>query len=296
MTPFVRYVVYVLALATALFAVSPAVAAEGEPTEGKARATDGLEIAYTVRGKGDTALVFIHGWCSDQKSWEHQVEPLAANYRVVTLDLGGHGQSGRDRKMWTVAGFTDDVEAVIKKLELKRVVLVGHSMGGQIALATANRLPGVVVGVIGVDTLQDVEYKFPEDQRQGYLEAFEKDFPKTMAIGLAGMLPEGADEKLRERLMTTALAADRTMALATMRNLGEVDQKALLQQAKVPVRCINAAGGTMFHVPTAVETQRKFADYGAVLIEGVGHFPMLEKPDEFNAKLREVLKEFALPK
>jgi pimeloyl-ACP methyl ester carboxylesterase len=49
----------------------------------------------------------------------------------------------------------------------------------------------------------------------------------------------------------------------------------------------------MFHVPTAVETQQKYADYKAVLVDGVGHFPMLEKPDEFNAKLREVLKELA---
>ena len=61
----------------------------------------------------------------------------------------------------------------------------------------------------------------------------------------------------------------------------------------MPVRCINSAGGYKSFIPTAVETNKKYADYGGVTIEGVGHYPMLEKPDEFNRKLRDVLKEFA---
>jgi pimeloyl-ACP methyl ester carboxylesterase len=70
----------------------------------------------------------------------------------------------------------------------------------------------------------------------------------------------------------------------------------LLKEAKVPVRCINSAGGYKFFAPTAVETNKKYADFGAVTIDDVGHQPMLEKPDEFNRKLRDVLKEFATKK
>ncbi len=293
---FMRFAAFGLALTVVIGSASDAPAAEGEPVRGKATASDGLEIAFEARGKGDTALVFVHGWCSNADSWQHQVEPFAADYRVVTLDLGGHGQSGRNRKTWTVAGFAGDVEAVIKKLGLERVVLVGHSMGGPVSLATAKRLPGTVIGVVGVDTLQNAEHKFPEEQRQQFLKGFEENFEQTMTIGLTGMLPEKADPKLRERFLATALATDRTMALAAMRDLGEIDEKSLLQEANVPVRCINSGGGFLFHVPTAVETQQKYADYRAVLIEEVGHYPMLEKPDEFNTKLREVLKEFALGK
>ncbi len=61
----------------------------------------------------------------------------------------------------------------------------------------------------------------------------------------------------------------------------------------VPVRCINSAGGYPFFKKTDVATNKKYADYDAVLIEAVGHYPMLEKPAEFNAKLREVLKPYA---
>jgi pimeloyl-ACP methyl ester carboxylesterase len=139
---------------TLLFALVALPLAAAEPEMGTVKSADGVEVAYDVRGKGDTALVFIHGWSGDREYWKHQVEPFAADYRVVTLDLPGHGRSGRDRKTWTTTGFASDVEAVIKKLELKRVFLIGHSMGGPIALATAKRLPGVVIGVVGVDTLK----------------------------------------------------------------------------------------------------------------------------------------------
>jgi pimeloyl-ACP methyl ester carboxylesterase len=69
-----------------------------------------------------------------------------------------------------------------------------------------------------------------------------------------------------------------------------------IAQAKVPVRCINSAGGYKSFTPTVVETNKKYADFGAVTIEGVGHYPMLEKPDEFNRKLRDVFKELATKK
>ena len=69
--------------------------------------------------------------------------------------------------------------------------------------------------------------------------------------------------------------------------------KVLLKEAKVPVRCINSGGGFLFFTPTAVATNKKYTDYDAVLIDEVGHYPMLEKPAEFNQKLRGVLKEFA---
>ena len=113
---------------------------------------------------------------------------------------------------------------------------------------------------------------------------------------IAGLLPEKANAELKTWLQTKAEGQDPKMALALMRDLFDLDTGNLLNEAKVPVRCINSAGGYKSFIPTAVETNKKYADYGAVTIEGVGHYPMLEKPDEFNRKLRAVLKEFATKK
>src|SRR5258708_39226781 len=101
------------------------------------RAGDGLGLVGEVRGQGDTALVFLHGWCGDSEYWKHQVRPFAADYRVVTLDQAGHGESGKDRKVWSAAGLAGDVEAVAKSLSLKRGVLVCDSSCGPVPPSTA---------------------------------------------------------------------------------------------------------------------------------------------------------------
>jgi pimeloyl-ACP methyl ester carboxylesterase len=265
---------------------------DAKPARKTVSAEDGLQLVCEVRGKGDTALIFLHGWCGDRAYWKNQVDVFAPNYRVVTLDQAGHGQSGKNRKQWSVNGLAADVEAVVKALGLKRVILVGHSMGGPVALIAAKRMPATFVAVIGADTLQNVEFKMPEEVRKQFFEAFEKDFKGTMRLGFDGLVSEKIDPDLKQWLLSRAEAQDQEMALALMRDMSTLDQKTLLKDARKPVRCINSAGGYKFFTPTDVAANKKYADYDAALLDGVGHYPMLEKPAEFNQKLREVLKEF----
>ena len=290
-----RHTAFLLSIPCLLLLLPFAHSGEGDskPTKETVLASDGLSIVCEVRGKGDTALVFLHGWCGDREYWKNQVDVFAADYRVVALDQAEHGESGKDRKRWSVGDLADDVKAVVKTLGLKRVILVGHSMGGPVALLAAKRMPGTVVAVIGVDTLQNAEVKRPEDATKKFLESFEADFKGTMRAGMNGLLPEKVDPELKKWISTKAEAQDQKMALGLMRDMVALDQKPLLKDAKVPVRCINSAGGYQFHNPTSVDSNKKYADYKAVLIDEVGHYPMLEKPKEFNQKLQEVLKEFA---
>jgi pimeloyl-ACP methyl ester carboxylesterase len=221
------------------------------------------------------------------------VDVFAADYRVVALDQAGHGESGRGRKAWTADGLAADLSAVVKGLGLKRVILVGHSMGGSIGLLAAKRMPGTVVAVIGVDTLQNAEFKLPDEVRQPILEGVEKDFKGAIRGAFGGLLPEKADAEVKNWIQAKAEGQDPKMALALMRDLFDLDTWKLLKEAGVPVRCINSAGGYQFFVPTAVEVNKKYADYNAVTIDEVGHYPMLEKPAELNRKLQDVLQELA---
>ena len=218
-------------------------AAAGQPGGGAEKKTikaaDGLDLVCEARGAGDTALVFLHGWCGDREYWKHQVGPFAADYRVVTLDQAGHGESGKGRKEWTVDSLAGDVEAVVKALGLKRVIVVGHSMGGPVGLLAAKRMPGTVVAVVGADTIQNVEFEMPAEARKQFMDAFEKDFKGTMRIGLAGLVHEKTDAELKKWLTARAEAQDPKMAMALMRDLTALDQKKVLKEAKVPVRCIN---------------------------------------------------------
>ena len=131
--------------------------------------------------------------------------------------------------------------------------------------------------------------KRPEELVKSLTAGLEKDF-KGMVGGMFGaMLAEKSDPKLKDWRGAKAASRDPATAIALMKDLFALDQKTAFKEAKVPVRCINSAGGYQYFTPTAIETNKKYADFSAVTIPDVGHYPMLEKPKEFNEKLRDVL-------
>jgi len=264
------------------------------PPAAFALAPDGVRIAYDVRGQGEPTLVLVHGWCCDRSFWREQVDSLARDYRVVTLDLAGHGDSGHERASWSVDVLAGDVMAVADALDLRRIVLIGHSMGGPVSLAAAAKLPGRAVAVIGVDTLHDAEMEWPSEIFEQIVAQYQIDFEGTMRALVRPMVPPEAGQELYEWIVARALLADRTAALELVRAFPSVDVRALLSGAGVPVRCINAGKPPSAPPPhTRVAVNRKYADYGAVMLDGVGHYPMLEKPPAFEAALRHVLGELA---
>src|SRR3970282_656221 len=100
------------------------------PVTGTVTAADQVAIKYETSGRGEPALVFVHCWTCTRGYWDKQAEHFAKSHQVVRLDLAGHGESGRERKDYTVEAFGGDVAAVVEKLGLKRVVLIGYSIGG----------------------------------------------------------------------------------------------------------------------------------------------------------------------
>src|SRR5512136_139975 len=112
---------------------------------------NGINLYYESTGVGDPALLFIHGWTADHTDWDLQVKPLASHHRVITVDLRGHGKSSGNTTNGTIEEFAGDVSTLMKSLDLSRVVLIGHSMGCRVALATCQQNPKSVAGVVLVD-------------------------------------------------------------------------------------------------------------------------------------------------
>jgi len=262
-------------------------AAQAQPKSEVVNAADGVPIHYSVQGKGDPALVFIHCWACNRHFWDNQVAEFSKTYRVVTIDLPGHGESGQGRKNYSVESYGDDVKAVVTKLNLKRVVLVGSSMGGPIALEATRRMPDRVVAIVPVDTLQNVEQKVPQEQLDAVFQQMQADF-KTATTNLLNQFffSPTTPAAVKERIINETIAQKPEVVLPILRAVFSYDAAPGLREVKVPIRAINAD-----RVPTDVTANRKYApQFDVVIIKGTGHYPMLEDPARFNQMLAEILR------
>ncbi len=239
---------------------------------------DGLPIHYEVQGQGLPALVFIHGWSCDDSYWQKQMDYFAPHYTVVSISLGGHGDSGLNRDTWTMSAFGQDVVAVVEKLDLHQVVLIGHSMGGTVSVEAARRLPAQVIGLVGVDTFK----KLGQTRTKAELDAlapFYSDFVSaTNDFVRTRMFVPTSDIALVETIANDMAAAPPRVARGAMEQLfsHDAEVRAGLQALQVPMVLINSD-----FVPTDKET----AESCGITVEsmsGVGHFVMLEDPEAFN--------------
>jgi len=259
---------------------------------GSVASKDAVEIAFTDSGRGEPALVLVHCWTCDRGLWDAQVPRLSRQRRVVRLDLAGHGASGQQRATWSVETFGDDVVAVVEALKLKRVILVGHSMGGHVCLDAARKLGSRCVGIVPVDTLFDFEERMPSEEIETFLAPFETDYPKA-AEGFVRQylfVPTSPAEVV-EAVVSRTRAAPKAMAVAALRDVWSYDSAAAADRVTVPIHAINGD-----RYPTNVEANRRHASgYRVSYIKGTGHYPMLEAPERFGELLEEVVRSLTGP-
>ena len=250
---------------------------------------DAERIAYDVAGKGKTALIFIHGWSCDGRYWQNQVPVFAKEHQVITVDLAGHGHSSLNRSEFSMLSFANDVKAIIEKENIERAILIGHSMGDGVIAEAARLMPKRVVGIIAVDTLHNVAEQIPQSVIDEMVQPLEADFKNAAQDFVAPMFPEGTDQQLVNWVKEDMSSAPKEIALNAFRNyLGQHisgEAAVVFKDTTVPVVAIN---GRLW--PTAAEENRKhIKDYQLFYIEGTGHFPMLEKPEEFNMLLKKAV-------
>lgn len=254
-------------------------------TLGTAMSPDGVPIRYEVHGHGDSTLVFVHGWACDRSYWKEQIPFFSERYQVVTLDLAGHGESGQERSGWTVPAFAQDVVAVLEALNLKQVVLIGHSMGGSIVVEAARMAPVGVAAVIGVDTYQNVGWSFNDEQIDVFLSPMREHFTLATTDFVRQMFLPESDSLLRERVAADMSSAPPEISVACLENFFRYDLKGALSDLGVPIGAVNTA-----KYPTDLEALRAASpQFQLEIVDGVGHFLMQEKPEEFNQTLNALM-------
>ena len=256
-----------------------------------ARSFDGERIAYHTAGRGDVTLLFVHGWCCNSGYWREQVPVFEKKYKVVTMDLAGHGKSGHSRKIYSVDSYGQDVSAVMEDLDAKKVIVIGHSMGGEIVVEATRLESNRVIGIIGADSLHNVEEDINEADVKKTSDGIDKDFKQWMRNFVGEMIGKDMRPELKKEIIDGMSSAQPDRAINTFEQYVDKlrDRKIAkeFQEIKVPVRCVNADLW-----PMNIEGNRKYMkSFDVKIMKGAGHFVMLERPEEFNKLLEQSIEE-----
>ena len=246
----------------------------------RAAQVDGANVHWTSTGSGP-AIIFVHGWTCDESSWQHQVPVFSKRYRVITLDLPGHGKSDlpKDSK-FSMELFARAVEAVRSEAKVDRAVLVGHSMGTPVIRTYALMYPARVAGLVLVDGLVQIaggpQVSRPRMVGTEVMQAREK-----MVRGMFGpaTTPQLEQHIVKMMLGTKEATADGAMAATWDPSWVKNDQ------ITVPVLGVYAARP----IASREAITRIFPTVQYHEIPGSAHFLMMEKPDEFNVLLNAFL-------
>jgi pimeloyl-ACP methyl ester carboxylesterase len=246
-----------------------------------AATVDGLRIHSSSAGKGPNTVILVHGWTCDETTWDNQVPVLSKQYRVITLDLPGHGQTGspKDGKL-SMDLFARAVEAVRKESKADRVVLVGHSMGTPVVVQYARLFPQHTAALVFVDGLVTI----PRNGRGAAPDPKQMagpNGPQAREQMIRGMFSQSTTPDMQKHILSMMLGAPESTAVGAMNATFDA---AIWKDdvLKMPILGLYAdhsgLGNRDYmkeHFPAMEYTE----------IPSTGHFLMIEKPEEFNQLL-----------
>ena len=268
----------------------------------------GYTIAYTDEGRGEKTIIFIHGLGSYLQAWIKNVDALKENYRCISIDLPGYGKSSKEPHSGQMTFYAGIIKELTAELDLQRVTLAGHSMGGQIALTTALLYPEIVENLILVDPAGFES--FTKGQKQWFRNVMTYDGVRlTTAEAIQNnlatnfyRLPKDAEFMITDRLAMRTASDFGGYCYAVVQSVsGMVDNPVIdyLQDIKVPTLIFFGENDNLipnrFLNPGRTESiaregAEKIKNSKLVMVAKCGHFMMFEHPETFNKETKNFLK------
>jgi pimeloyl-ACP methyl ester carboxylesterase len=235
-----------------------------------------VRLAYETSGAGEPPMLFVHGWSCDRSYFAAQFAAFAASHAVASLDLRGHGDSGCPASDdYQVENFADDVLAVARAAGFDRPVIVGHSLGGLVALACAMRADAVRAAVLVEPAPLGARGRAYFAERASDVAG---DAEGSWRAAWAGGLFLPTDNVRREETIAAVAAKPLFVAASAWRAIADFDGAAALARTQVPVLAITAG-----RPESALHEPHPLLTLGRTV--GAGHFVQLEVPEQVNAMI-----------
>jgi pimeloyl-ACP methyl ester carboxylesterase len=253
---------------------------------------DGVRLCFEEAGSGTPPLLFVHGWTCAHTFFAPQFEYFGGAHRVIAVDLRGHGASDKPRQEYTMARLADDVRWLCEQLGVQKPVVIGHSMGGIIALMLAARYPDLPAAIVTLDSLI-VPTAEMREMVPALVEALRgPDFGEVQRQLVSEMLFVPTDDAARKaRILDTMSSAPRHVMASAFEHLCTCDTAAMAAACTVPFLAVYAES-----VHSDLAQLRALCPHvitGQTV--GAGHFHQLEAPEQINAMIERFLAT-ALPK
>lgn len=167
------------------------------------------QISYTDTGKG-TAVILLHGFLENKTMWDFYVSELSKKNRIITIDLLGHGETESLGYIQTMEENADVVHEVLSKLKIRKAILVGHSMGGYVALAFAELYPEKMKGLVLLNSTSKEDSPERKKNRDRAIKAVKKDYETFIRLSISNLFSEDNREKLIKEIELVKIEALKT--------------------------------------------------------------------------------------
>lgn len=262
---------------------------DAKPTgKSKFAKLDGNRVHYVNYGKGSDAIVLIHGWTMNADNWRDQIPALAERYRVIAIDLPGHGQSDKPKLSYSMDYFARAVEAVMRDAKVKRGVFVGHSMGTPVARQFYRQYAEKTLGIVIVDGL--LRALADKAMMDAMINGFRgPTYRDTVGQMLASMYGPILPAEARGRISASTASTPQYVLVSAMEGMAD---PAIWGPDKINVPVLAVMAKNPFFGPDLETLFRGIApNLEFHMWEGVGHFLMMDRPKEFNELVLKFLEK-----
>lgn len=237
---------------------------------------NGVKTFYMEFGSGNP-IIFIHGATANHEVWNRQIKFFAKKFKVITLDLPGHGKSENIRKKVLIEDYSNHVARFVSGLRLDKFFVVGHSMGGAIAMDFTLKNMKHVKGLVLVST--GVKLKIPSS----FMLSLRKNFEKTILTDLKSMIfSEKTDKKLAEKVVQESLKCPLKTCLNDFTACNNFDFSNMISRIRIPTLIVVGKDDILTSIKYSFFLHEKIKNSKLEIIDDAGHMVMIEKPEQFN--------------